>query len=110
MKRGCSVEFFIMKNSLIDLINNFLDTWYIPRTPSMINKNEELNRLYSEQKSQKHKCQAICSGVTFSDKKMEILREIKELQNKYFLPVLTPLISMNEQQIRNTAKKVGILL
>ena len=110
MKRGCSVEFFPMDDSLLNLIKNFLDTWYIQRTPSMIKKSVKQNIAYIKQESQKYKCQAICSGVTFSDKKKEMLYEIKQFQNKYSLPVLTPLISMNGQKIRNCAKKVGIPL
>lgn len=110
MKRGCRIQFFSVNSCLLEEIQNFLDRWYIQHPPIMTEKNEKQKMGHLKQESQKHDCQAICSGVNFLDKKKEILQEIKHYQTQFSLPILTPLISMNEQQIRNNAKKVGILL
>lgn len=106
MKRGCTIQFFASNSYLFDQIEIFLNKWYIKHSQIFSMKNEE----HLKQEIQEHDYQAMCSGINFLDKKRDVLQEIRKIQTRYSLPVLTPLISMNDQEIKNSAKKVGILL
>ena len=106
MKRGCTVQFIPGNSILFNQIEFFLDKWYIEHSLISLKKNEE----QLKQEIQKHDFQAMCSGVNFLDKKRDVLQEIRKIQMHYSLPVLTPLISMSEKELKKSAKKVGILL
>lgn len=108
MKRGCSVQFIIMDESLLDQVNTFLKKWYISQTPYFLEKNTKEDFRNSNMINEPYKCKAICSGLRCERDKKEVIQKIKKLQTQFCLPVLTPLISMNDRQIQSIAGKVGI--
>jgi tRNA uracil 4-sulfurtransferase len=110
MKRGCSIGFFTDKASLLDQINEFLKMWYINQTPTLIDSNLQNSSAFLKEEIEKRRFEAICTGETCKNHGKELLNKMIESKNLFTLPILTPLIGMNDKQIQNFAEGAGIRL
>ena len=110
MKRGCSIEFFTINACLLDQINDLLKTWYIKQSPTFIDNVIQNDNGFLKREIEKRRFDAVCIGSTCKNHEEKFLAEISESKNRFPIPVLTPLIGMNDKQIQNSAEKVGIKL
>jgi len=110
MKRGCSVQFYITNESLAKQINTFLKKWYIPSSPLFLKENLSKDQKDLRELIKKNQYHAICTGINCLKDKRKIIQKIARFQNNFSLPILSPLISMNELECQRIAKEVGINL
>ena len=106
LKRGCKV-IFLNQNSNRDILKSFTDKWYIKSKIIDVDSNiynfEEIKHIAYE-----NKCEAIVTGHTVFDTTNNVLSEIKQIKNQSDLPVLHPLIALNEDQIIKKSKQIGL--
>lgn len=96
MKRGCKINFLTNNKKFINDLESFTKNWYIP-----LNKSETNSSFYTN-------FDAIVTGYLFEDEIDETLSKIKDLKQKYKLPVLTPLISFQKQHINQKIREIGL--
>ena len=109
MKRGCAIHFIIFDGTLYDQTEHFLDNWYIDKKQvTYSQKNQKNIHDFIQKEIQKHHCLALCDGITCQQDMKELVSEIKNVQEQYFLPILTPLISKTKEEIGKSMQKVGI--
>jgi thiamine biosynthesis protein ThiI len=101
IRRGCNPIFYLKNNLQKNNLNNFMKKWYIN---AKIYENQETND-FSEMKQiiEKENCQAIITEHT-----IENIDEIKEIKNKFILPVICPLIVMDDKKINENLIKIGL--
>ena len=104
MKRGCKTVFLNYDESLEETLKSFSDNWFVK--PDIFSVNSD--NLYEtiNEMSVKKKANAIVTGHTLSGS----LFDIKELKKHTVFPILNPLISMNETEILNKSKEIGLKL
>jgi tRNA uracil 4-sulfurtransferase len=108
MKRGCFIHFISSNEKTIEQINLFLRRWYIKKSITIYEPTlSENNHQFLQEEYKLHHCDAICTGLTLMEDTEEALTEIKKFQRDFSLPILTPLISMTEQEYQNSIKQVG---
>ncbi|MBS3777963.1 MAG: hypothetical protein KGY50_01565 [Candidatus Thermoplasmatota archaeon] len=108
MKRGCKIHMIMTTDSLSSYTKEFLNTWYVQDTSKILFKKNASFQQKLNQEINIFNCNAVCTGVTcFKNEKM-CLKTIKKIKKSCSLPVLTPLISMNEKDLEKRAKQVGI--
>jgi adenylyl- and sulfurtransferase ThiI len=108
MKRGCKLHMIVTTESLLDCTKEFLETWYV-KDNSKIFFKEDLSFLQAlNQEVNIVDCNAVCTGINCFKNEKLCLKIIKQIQKNCSLPVLTPLISMNERELEKRAKQVGI--
>lgn len=110
MKRGCRIHMIVATDSLASYTKEFLKTWYVQNNSKILSKDNKSFQQELTQEIKAYNCNAVCIGITcFKNEKM-CLKTIKRIQKCCSLPVLTPLISMNENDCKKIAKQVGIIL
>jgi len=100
LRRGCKIVFAIKNISLKNIINKFTKHWHLNEPKIIIYSNDDIKIITNKQK-----CQAVLTGGTIDD-----FSEIKKLKEKIQLPILTPLISMDEKEINEKTKEKGLSL
>lgn len=104
IRRGCKAIFFCTEKSLHPLIEDFLKKWYINSKIIPINTDNNIVEIINEI-SNKNNCQAIVTSYRLQD-----IAKIEELTKQTDIPVLHPLISMENEDIKNKCNEVGIKL
>jgi len=105
MRRGCKPIF--LKTEVLDekISKSFIENWYVKSDILEVNKKsnilENINKI-----SNKYDCNAIVTGHNLNSQ--ETISDIKQLKKDIQLPILTPLIAMNEKEINNKCKEIGL--
>lgn len=107
MRRGCNCVFVTVNGTDEKMIRSFLTHWYadaeiIPMTQT----NEEFYHQLSEIASEK-KCDAIATDHTL-DKLPDALSDIVLLKETCAIPILSPLISMGQEEVERHCINRGI--
>ncbi len=106
IRRGCKTIFYLKNISQNNNLLKFIKKWFIETR--IYEKNKEENE-ESEILNiiNKEKCQAIILGNKIEDNN-QILYEIKDMKNKYNVPILCPLIVMDNNEIEIKLRKIGL--
>ncbi len=105
LRRGCNVLFFVKKDFDKKTLKNFLKKWYIKSDIIIFDEKEEFHNQINNILSKK-KCKAIVTGFYNLNKKN--ISKIKEYKKRSNLPVFSPLISMNKEELKEKIKEVGL--
>lgn len=105
--RGCKSIFLTTDESNKEVLELFMNNWFIKSRIIIAhpkdNLYKQINKIASE-----HQCDAIVTGHTIFDKSKNVLSHIKQLKKHATLPVLHPLIAMNEEEINRKCKEIGL--
>ena len=107
MRRGCKIVFIVKNESLKKTVESFLNNWYI-ETPVYYVRNREsyyplLNKIISEQQ-----CETVTVDYSLDDLSIKSLSTIRNLKKHVKLPVLTPLIAIEKDEILKKTKEIGL--
>jgi thiamine biosynthesis protein ThiI len=107
MHRGCEVVFATANKSGANLLQQFCKRWYLTLASSLVNPHSngfyrDLDRIAMD-----HHCDALVSGHTLEHPKTTLATMSKWKQHSV-LPMLTPLIAMNEKEIKVRCRRLGI--
>jgi len=108
MRRGCTSYLVTTSQTSNEAIRSFLTHWY---AQAEITAVDPLSSYYFETLSaiaSDHDCYAIVTGHTLYASS-SALAEIKQLKQQCNLPVLTPLIAFNSEEIRKNCRTRGIV-
>jgi len=109
MHRGCSAVFVSTSKSKEKHLCTFLKKWYMAPESIMVNPREhgfyrDLERIATD-----HHCDAVVTGHTLEHPKVTLTLMSKWKQQSA-IPMLTPLIAMNEKEIKARCRQQGIPL
>jgi thiamine biosynthesis protein ThiI len=107
--RGCKAIFLNTKESFEDILVSFLDDWFIKTDIFSVKAGNNFFEYINKTASKKN-CKAIVTGQIISDDSQKILSDIKLLKKHINLPILQPLIAMQEEQINKKYKEIGIII
>lgn len=107
MRRGCNVIIVDMKKSDEEVIRSFLAHWYADSEIICIDPTTEefFHRLLVI--ASEKKCDALVTGHTLEEPARS-LEAITLLKKNSIIPILSPLIAMTPEEIRQHCKKRGI--
>lgn len=97
MRRGCKPLFLIENNSLLNTVENFSKNWFCNcyiETEDILDFDE-----YLIQK----KCDAIVTGYKTND-----IEKINQLKKQIKVPVLHPLVGLNNEEIAEKLKEIEL--
>lgn len=105
MRRGCKAIFLNTDSSNVEMLNTFMDKWYVKSDIITIDQKEKFyetanNIAYEEG------CDAIVTDHSIITKNDII--DITTFKKHAMFPVLHPLIAMNEDEINKKSKEIGI--
>jgi tRNA uracil 4-sulfurtransferase len=106
MRRGCKVSFLSTDNTLKKTLKFFSDRWFVKPDIFLTNSNDlpdEINQI-----SSKNKVNAVVTGHTLFNKSKNMIIDIKKLKEQTNLTILNPLVSMDETEIINKCKQIGL--
>jgi len=106
--RGCKPIFLSNKEIKRDIIERFLNYWFLKSNIIEIsprNIYEQINKISAE-----NNCNAIVTGLTIFDNSKNVLTNIKQLKKHTTLPVLHPLIAMDNKEINRKLKEIGQII
>jgi thiamine biosynthesis protein ThiI len=109
MRRGCDNIFVTMNQSNMEAIRSFLAHWYADAEIISIDQTRkdfyhQLSTIVSEKK-----CDAVVTDHTF-EKLAWAVSDIAQLKKNSIVPILSPLITMTQEDIENQCKNRGILV
>jgi thiamine biosynthesis protein ThiI len=109
MHRGCNAVFVNTKKSNQKKLYIFLKKWYM--VPESIMVNPRASGFYGdlERIATDHHCDAVVTGHTLDHPKATLALMSKWKQQSA-IPMLTPLIAMNEKEIKARCRQQGIPL
>lgn len=107
MKRGSKPFFLNQLKQNNDILSNFLDNWYVQAEILDFDYDKSLFENINYFVKTK-KCQAVVTGDTIMKNRSEIIGKIKEFKEKILVPVLNPLIAMEEKDILKNCEQIGI--
>jgi thiamine biosynthesis protein ThiI len=106
MRRGCIPVFLTLEKEVIENIKTFTNKWYFNAEIVECNKNtfcETINKVISE-----YGCEAIITDHFLSDDYAKMLKEITKLKNCVNVPLLQPLIIMDDAFIQQKSKEIDL--
>ena len=107
MRRGCKVIFLKTKESFEGALASLLNDWFIKSGVYSVNSGYNFFKIINKITSEKN-CKAIVTGHIIKDDSKKILSDIKLLKKHINLPILQPLIAMQEEQINKKYKEIGL--
>jgi thiamine biosynthesis protein ThiI len=107
MRRGCKVIYLNTKESFEDTLISFLDDWFIKTDVFLVKAGNNLLEHINKTASEKN-CKAIVTGHIIKDDSQKILSNTILLKNHINIPVLQPLIAMQEEQINKKYREIGL--
>ena len=106
MRRGCKIIFIIKDNQKIETLKSFLMKWHIRSNIFELDSKVKNINTFIKNIATKRNCDAIIMGNTiFHDPQ---LSNIQSLKKDTDLPILYPLIAMDENEISQKCKEIGI--
>lgn len=106
MHRGCIPVFLNLEKDYANDIKNFASKWYFNAEIVKCSKNnfcEKISKIIS-----KYNCDAVVTNHFFTDNSDKVLEEIKSLKNCVDVPLLHPLIAMDEKFIKQKSKELEL--
>jgi len=108
MRRGCDILFLKTNDQITDSLHSFIKNWYaksdiIECDSKEKNLYETVNKIASERS-----CDAVVTDHTIYDTSQDVLSDIKQLKQRILLPILSPLIAMDFDEIDKKCKELGI--
>ncbi len=105
LRRGCRGYFYIMNESILEKLILFQKNWYIEYNNILTKQNKNF---YDEikQVSNEKKCKAVVTN--FFDLNKKNISKIKEFKKEINIPILHPLISMDEKTLKEKLKEIGL--
>ena len=107
MRRGCKIVFVITKEFNKDILNSFIENWFVKSSIFIVNSEnnlyEQINKIAYERN-----CDAVVTNHTVFNDSKNMLSEIKQLKKYVDIPILHPLISMNDEEIIKKCKEIGL--
>ena len=112
MRRGCKVIFVITEKLNEELIESFVHSWDVSlkliytdyaNTKSKKNLYSTLNKIAFEQN-----CEAVVTGHSFYINSNDVLSDIKSMKKYIDVPVLHPLIAMDNEAINKKCREIEI--
>jgi thiamine biosynthesis protein ThiI len=107
--RGCRPIFLATDETYKNLLEGFMNYWFIKSKIIIINPNDNFYEFINKTASE-YKCNAIVSGHTIFNNSENVLSDIKQLKKEITMPVLHPLISMDTKEINRKLKEIGLLI
>jgi thiamine biosynthesis protein ThiI len=108
MRRGCKATFVNIDTKYNKAIRSFARNWYVDE--DLVNVNVHAKNLYkklNEIASEKD-CNAVVTSHSLYDAKSKFLTDSKQLKQYTGLPVLHPLIVMDQKIIKEKCKELGL--
>jgi len=105
MHRGCKAIFLNTDLFNVEMLNTFMDDWYVKSDIITIDQKEKFYETANNTAFEEG-CDAIVTGHSIITKKDII--DITTFKKHAMLPVLHPLIAMNEDEINKKSKEIGI--
>jgi thiamine biosynthesis protein ThiI len=109
MHRGCNAVFIVTNNSRERHLRTFLKKWYVAPESIMVNPRGHDFYHDLERVAEDHHCDAVVTGHTL-DYPKATLTLMSTWKQQSAIPMLMPLIAMNEKEIRARCKRYGIPL
>ena len=107
MKRGCKISFLVIKKTNLDVLKSFLNYWFVKPNYMFVDSNDKLKdkiKIITE----KNNFYAIVTSHTIFDSSKNIFSDIKQFKKHINLPILNPLISMNQEEINKKCMEIGL--
>ena len=105
-RRGCIPVFLTLKKDFIENIKTFTNKWYFNAEIVLCNKNTfytNIIKVISE-----YCCEAVVTDNFFSDDYSEMLKKVRKLKNYANVPLLQPLIIMDDTLIQMKSKEIDL--
>jgi thiamine biosynthesis protein ThiI len=109
MRRGCNIAIALTNESLVEAIDNFTKKWYTKPKIISIDFSESDNYTHIEEMANKIGCGAIVTDHTLNHENNQKIIELGLMKKQISLPILHPLIAMNEDEIENRLKNIEVL-
>jgi thiamine biosynthesis protein ThiI len=106
IRRGCIPVFLTLEKEFIENIKTFTNKWHFNAEIVKCNKNTfyaTISKVISE-----YGCEAVITDYFFSDNYSEILKEVTKLKNCANVPLLQPLIIMDDTFIQEKSKEIDL--
>lgn len=106
MRRGCIPVFLTLEKEVIEHIKNFVNKWYYNAEIVYCTKNsfyKTINNIILD-----YGCEAVITDYFLSEDYSDILKEIRKLKNCIKVPILHPLIIMDEDLIQEKSKEIDL--
>jgi len=107
MRRGCTVTFVSLDESLTDSINSFLNTWQVNFPIIVVSDKKNLTSTLQNIIVERNADALVTGHTLFS---ATALAEITHFKNQLNYPVLSPLCVMDKKEIRQKCTSLGISL
>ena len=105
--RGCKPIFLCSNEIKKEVIDKFLNNWFIKSKIFVVSQNKNLyaqiNKIATE-----YNCDAIVTGNTLFDDSKIAIEKIKQIKKQLDLPILNPLIAMDEEEINRKLEEIGL--
>lgn len=98
LRRGCNIIYATADKKLQEQVDVFNENWNVDKSKIVIDSKNDINKILNE-----CNCEATVTGHTMKD-----FSKIEDLKTKINMPILSPLISMDEKDIDKKAKKIGL--
>jgi len=107
LRRGCNVLIVNTKKINNESLNLFLNNWYADA--EIISAEQKTKNFFNQLRTLafEKNCDALVTGHTFEESTCS-LEEIVQLKKETNIPVLTPLIFMTREELKQQCKKRGI--
>lgn len=109
IRRGCSTYFAIFEEKNIDIINTFVDKWFLDSKNRVIKLNKEKYFEDLNIKAKEKNCDAVVIGNTLFGDHLKELNNIISLKKNIDIPILQPLIAMDKNKIIKKCNELGII-
>lgn len=107
MRRGCKSIFLKTKKLDNEIINSFMDKWFIKSDIFEINSDnnlyEQINKIAEEKD-----CEAVVTSHSIFINQDKTIKDLKKIKKNLVLPILTPLIAMDQNEINNKCKEIDL--
>lgn len=106
MRRGCVPVFLTPEKKIAENIKTFTNRWHCNEGIVICKKNtsfKNINRIISD-----YKCQAVITDHILSDDYSDMLKKFKKLKNYLNIPILQPLIIMDDDFIKEKSKEIDL--
>jgi len=108
MRRGCKIVFVTGDSQYIDLLHSFIKNWYADSDILTIEfKGEKLYETLDTIASEKA-CDALVTCHTIYDISKDVISDLKQYKKHISLPILSPLIAMDSDEIDKKCEEIGL--
>ena len=108
LHRGCTIHCALTDKKYDKSLNKFLTDWYIPAPITYITNGKNLYQELTHLTATNY-CEAVVTHHNLNGKTQENITQITQQKQHMKLPVLTPLIALDREEIQQKEKKIGII-